>query len=229
MAISQENRKAFGYLRVSGLGQVDGDGFRRQEEEIKTYCQNSNIELVNCYREKGVSGTIEMGEREAFQEMLTAILKNGVRTIIIESLDRLAREFRIQESIVIYLASKGITLISARTEQDITAEFTSDPMRKALIQIQGVFSELDKAQLVKKLRTAREEKRKSGKCEGRKSYSEAKPELVVRIKQLHRKPRAGKRATFQSIADTLNLERFMTLSDKEFTKFTVQNIVKSLK
>jgi len=229
MAISQENKKAYGYLRVSGLGQVEGDGFRRQEKEIKTYCQNSNIELVKCYQEEGVSGTTEMGEREAFQEMLTAILKNEVRTIVIESLDRLAREFRIQESIVIYLASKGITLISARTKQNITAEITADPMRKALIQIQGIFSELDKAQLVKKLRTAREEKRKIGKCEGRKSYSEAKPELVKRLKQLYRKPREGKRAIFQSIAETLNVEEFTTLSNTKFTKYTVQNIVKSLK
>ena len=63
-------------------------------------------------------------------------------------------------------------------------------MKKALIQIQGVFAELDKSQLVKKLSIGKEIRRKEnkkagvltlegrGKCEGRKSYKETSPELI---------------------------------------------------
>jgi hypothetical protein len=44
-------------------------------------------------------------------------------------------------------------------------------MRKALIQIQGVFAELEKGMLVQKLRKARTQvKLTTGRCEGRKPY-----------------------------------------------------------
>ena len=54
-------------------------------------------------------------ERLAFQEMLGCLLGNGCRTIIVESLDRLAREYRIQEQILIYLSSKRISLVAANS------------------------------------------------------------------------------------------------------------------
>jgi DNA invertase Pin-like site-specific DNA recombinase len=221
--------KAYGYLRVSGQGQIDGDGFRRQEEEIRSFCKSSGIELAWVYQEQGVSGTTDETERPAFQEMISAILKNGVRTIIVEGLDRLAREYRIQETLLIYLASKGITLINARTGENVTEAIASDPMKKALVQIQGVFAELEKNLLVKKLRTARRAKAEAnGKCEGRKSYREAAPELVAKIKALYRKPRKGERKTLQQIADQLNAEEAFTLDGKPWTKHNLHRVLKSL-
>jgi DNA invertase Pin-like site-specific DNA recombinase len=221
--------KAYAYLRVSGQGQIDGDGFRRQEEEIRAYCAANQIEIVATFKELGVSGTTDETERPAFQEMIAAILKNGARTVIVEGLDRLAREFRIQESLLIYLASKGITLINARTGENVTDAIASDPMKKALIQIQGVFAELEKNMLVKKLRTARQAKAKElGKCEGRKSYLEAAPELVARIKALYRKPRNGQRKSLQQIADQLNSEGVLTMDGKIWTKQNLHRVLKSV-
>jgi DNA invertase Pin-like site-specific DNA recombinase len=90
-------------------------------------------------------------------------------------MSRLAREYRTQEHLIIYIASKGLTLISADTGEDITAAMMGDPMRRALVQIQGIFSELDKNLLVAKLRKARVRQRElTGKSEGRKAYG-AKP------------------------------------------------------
>ncbi len=66
--------KAYGYLRVSGQGQIDGDGFRRQEDEIRAYSKSSGIELAGVYQEQGVSGTTDETERPAFQEMISADL-----------------------------------------------------------------------------------------------------------------------------------------------------------
>ena len=44
-------KKAFAYLRVSGKGQVDGDGFTRQLEAIKTYAKGHGIRIVRVFRE----------------------------------------------------------------------------------------------------------------------------------------------------------------------------------
>jgi DNA invertase Pin-like site-specific DNA recombinase len=85
--------KAYGYLRVSGTGQVEGDGFDRQRELISRFADQAGIAIPRFYEERGVSGAKGEEDRPAFQEMLTAILSNGVRAVIVERLDRLAREY----------------------------------------------------------------------------------------------------------------------------------------
>ena len=54
--------KAFGYCRVSGAGQIDGNGFERQENAIRTFALKSKIEIVHVYREQ-VSGIKDEGKR----------------------------------------------------------------------------------------------------------------------------------------------------------------------
>jgi len=184
-------KKAYGYLRLSGQGQLDGNGFDRQEQTIQDFAKSADIKIVKIYQEQ-VSGVKDEEDRPIFQQMISDILRNGVRTIIVERLDRLAREYRIQESLIIYLASKNITLINAGTGEDVTKAINSDPMKKALIQMQGIFAELEKNLLVKKLRTARETIRAEKKCEGRKGYNDnpQKRDLLLKtIKKLRRKPR----------------------------------------
>lgn len=220
------SNKAFGYVRVSGKGQVDGDGFPRQEEAIRTFAKRHGYTVAKVYREKGVSGTASEEDRPAFQEMVTAILKNGVRTIIIEGMDRLAREYRIQEHLVIYLASKGITLMSARTEEDITAALMGDPMKVALVQMQGVFAQLERGLLVKKLRQARERVKdkakaqgKAPKCEGRKNAREVAPEVVDLIRSMRRK-----KVSYRAIAEHLNEEGLLTVTGRAWTATNVQTL-----
>jgi DNA invertase Pin-like site-specific DNA recombinase len=86
---------------LSGLGQVDGDGFDRQKEQIINFADQAGIAVAKFYEEQGISGTKGEEDRPTFQEMLTAILSNGVRTVIIERLDRLAREYRVQEELLV--------------------------------------------------------------------------------------------------------------------------------
>jgi DNA invertase Pin-like site-specific DNA recombinase len=218
--------KAFGYLRVSGQGQVSGDGFPRQREAIESYSKKYGYTVVQWFQDEGVSGTLEETHRPAFQDMVQVILKNGVQTVIVEGLDRLAREYRIQETLLIYLASKGITLLSARTEENVTEAIQADPMKKALIQIQGVFSELEKSLLVKKLRAARERKRQlEGKCEGRKSIKEQSPEVLKVIKSLRKTKPGQKRRSYNEIAQELNRRGLYTVSGKPFSGSNVQKIL----
>jgi DNA invertase Pin-like site-specific DNA recombinase len=223
----RHSRKAYGYVRVSGKGQLEGSGLDRQEETIRGYALKAGYSIERVFKEEGVSGTLDEDQRPGFQEMVAEILRDSVKVVIVEGLDRLAREYRIQESLLIYLASKGITLISARTEENVTDAMLSDPMKKALVQIQGIFSELEKSLLVKKLRTAREKARQvHGKCEGQKSYSELDPELVTRIKRLRRIPFKGatRKRSFREIAETLNREGRITKHGKQFTPGSVAMI-----
>jgi len=64
--------KAHAYLRVSGKGQVEGDGFTRQLKAIREYAAAHDLKIVNVYREEGVSGTKESADRPAWSELMTA-------------------------------------------------------------------------------------------------------------------------------------------------------------
>jgi DNA invertase Pin-like site-specific DNA recombinase len=218
--------KAYAYLRVSGKGQVVGTGFDRQIEAIEGFCKKAGYEVDWIYREQ-VSGTKDETDRPEFKAMVAEILRNGINTVIVESLDRLAREYRIQEQLLIYLASKGINLISANTGENITEALAEDPMKKAMIQIQGIFAELDKSLTVKKLRTAREKIRKeTGKCEGRKAYKETEKgaEILREIRRLRRKRKGRAQRTFNEIAVALNDQGYRAANGKLFTANTVRGI-----
>ncbi|WP_028313514.1 recombinase family protein [Desulfatibacillum aliphaticivorans] len=222
--------KCFAYLRVSGQGQIDGNGFDRQLETIRAFADSKGFEVVSVYQEEGVSGTTGEDARPAFKSMVSDILKNGVRTIVVESLDRLAREYRIQEQLLIYLVSKGISLVSANTGENVTEAIMSDPMRKAMVQIQGVFSELDKSLLVNKLKKAREKVRQDkGKCEGAKRFGEdnAEEQTVIRhIRALRRNKRGGRKGlSYQAIADTLNAEGYTTKRGKQWGATQVRRVL----
>jgi hypothetical protein len=71
-------------------------------------------------------------------------------------------------------------------------------------QIAGSFAQFEKTRLVTKLRGARERIRETqGKCEGRKSYAERDPALVLAAKRLHRRLPKGHRRSLREIAHEL--------------------------
>src|SRR5215831_2477548 len=49
--------KAFSYLRVSGKGQVQGDGLPRQRAAIRVYAKTAGYTIVREFADEGVSGT----------------------------------------------------------------------------------------------------------------------------------------------------------------------------
>src|SRR3954454_2493488 len=105
-------QKAFAYLRVSGKGQIEGDGFTRQLAKIKAYAASHDIKIVRVFREEGVGGATELENRPALMEMLEALASNGTNLVLIEKLDRLARFLMVQETIIGDLRKKGFDLIS---------------------------------------------------------------------------------------------------------------------
>ena len=83
--------KAISYLRVSGKGQVEGDGFERQRQSIARFAKAAKYEIVEEFRDEGVSGTKELDARPGLAALLDRIESNGVKVVIVERADRLAR------------------------------------------------------------------------------------------------------------------------------------------
>lgn len=218
-------KRAYGYIRVSGKGQLDGDGFDRQRQAIEAYAEANGFEIVHVYEEEGVSGTL--ADRPALAEMLISLEKNGkgIEAVIIERIDRLARDLMVQETILSDMNQSGVSVLSA-TDGDLLED---DPTRKLVRQVLGAIAEYDKTMTVQKLKAARDRKRaKEGKCEGRKAYSETDPDLIKEIKRLKRKRKGRKNRTSKQIAQHLNEAGFKTATGIEFTGRTVENILYTL-
>ena len=218
-------KPAVGYLRVSSRGQIKGDGFPRQRAAITRYAKAHRIEIVDEYREP-FTGTD--ADRPQFQAMMAEMLSNGVRTILVESLDRFARDLGVQLQLLAYLQAKGVSLIAVNTGEDVTAAMVEDPMRKAMVQMQGIFAELEKSMLVAKLRKARQRVRdETGRCEGPPLFG-TKPgeqETLDRIRELHRKPRSRPRRGFAEIARVLNEEGRPTRTGVPWSRQAVHKLI----
>ncbi len=135
--------------------------------------------------------------RPAWSAMVTALLGNGVRTIIIEKLDRLARDLMVQEATIADLNKSEIELISV-AEPDLMA---NDPTRKLMRQSMGAVAEYDRTDHAK-LRGARLRKRAAeGRCEGRKPFGQHDGEkaAVERMRMLRAEGLA-----FDKIAERLD-------------------------
>jgi DNA invertase Pin-like site-specific DNA recombinase len=141
-----------------------------------------------------------------------------VRTIIVETANRFARDLMVQEVGFAMLRDLGITLIAA----DSPASFLDDgPTSKLIRRILGAVAEFDKAMTVAKLKGARDRvRRRDGKCEGRKSYAERDPALVKAARELRAEnPRAAQART------ALNEQGYVTGRGLPYSASAIQSML----
>jgi DNA invertase Pin-like site-specific DNA recombinase len=213
--------RAFAYLRVSGKGQLDGDGFTRQREAIQQYARTNDLHIVETFEEQGVSGTKELDDRPALQDLLAALKDGDIRVVLIEKLDRLARDLMVQETILADMGKHGFQVISV-CEPDLCS---ADPSRVLVRQIFGAIAQYDRAMTVLKLRGARQRmKAKQGRCEGRKAFGarSGEGEVIERMRRLRAEGMA-----VDKIAARLNAESIPSRMGKGWHGKSVSRILKA--
>jgi DNA invertase Pin-like site-specific DNA recombinase len=155
--------------------------------------------------------------------MLERIEGNGVRTIIVGTASRFARDLMVQEVGHAMLRGRGIDLIAA----DNPDSFIDDtPTAKLVRQVLGAISEFDKAMTVAKLRGARERKRReTGKCEGRKSHAERNPDLVALVRRMRRaRPKGGQRS-LREISAALAAQGHLNERGQPYAAASIQSML----
>jgi DNA invertase Pin-like site-specific DNA recombinase len=219
--------RAFVYLRTGSAANVgpDNDSDRRQRDAITAFAKRAGYALAGEFYDGAVSGADPIEAREGFAAMLKTIAGNGVRTIIVETASRFARDLMVQEVGFAKLRELGIELVAA----DSPNAFLDDgPTSKLIRQVLGAVAEFDKAMTVAKLRGARERKRRETgeKVEGRKSHAELRPEVVLEAKRLRRaSPLNGKRRSFRKISRELAAMGHLTSRGTAFSASAVQAMV----
>jgi DNA invertase Pin-like site-specific DNA recombinase len=218
--------EAIGYLRTSSAANVgEGkDSESRQRKAIERHAKAAGFVVIDWFYDAAVSGADAIETRPGFAALLARIAGNGVRTIIVETANRFARDLMVQEVGFAMLRDLGVTLIAA----DSPSSFLDDgPTSKLIRQILGAVSEFDKAMTVAKLKGARDRaRRERGKCEGRKSYAEREggQELVAVARQLHSNPN-GRSPSLRTVAAALAERGYLTAKGKQYSASAVASML----
>lgn len=171
--------EAFSYLRVSGLCQVQGDGLERQRESVAKYASAFGYTVKMEFRDEGVSGTRETFDRPALTDLFAAVRSNGVRVVLVERSDRVARDLMVGELILEEFRKLEVRVIEAEGGQELTVN-DGEPTKVLIRQVLGAMAQFDKAITVQKLKAARLRKRARGeRCEGGKPFGEMEGEKAV--------------------------------------------------
>lgn len=219
---------AVSYLRVSGKGQIEGDGIRRQRDTVAEYARRNGLRVEEEFRDEGVSGTRDLDDRAGLARLLDRLESNGTRIVLVERADRLARDLLVGEVILARFREIGARVIAAESGTELTVD-GDDPTRKLIRQVLGAVAEYDKAVTVLKLRAARDRmRRESGRCEGRKPYGTRPGEAagLDLLYALARKPRGKKRSSPAAIAQELNRRGVVSRSGRPWSRGVVWAILR---
>jgi DNA invertase Pin-like site-specific DNA recombinase len=101
---------------------------------------------------------------------MARIRANGIRLVLVERADRLARDLMVGEIILGEFRALGVSVVAADSGTDLTVG-DDDPTRVLIRQVLGAVAQFEKSVIVAKLRAARLRKRRAtGRCEARKPY-----------------------------------------------------------
>ncbi len=149
-------------MRVSSDGQLDGYGLDSQERSIRAFVRAQGHTLTRLVRDVGVSGATDALDRPGLSEVLQVLARAQAGGLVVARLDRLARALTVQEATLAVIWQSGAEVFTTDGGR-VLADDPDDPMRTALRQVVGVFAELDRRMVVKRLRDGRAAKAATGR------------------------------------------------------------------
>lgn len=124
-----------------------GYGLEFQEQDIRTFCERNNLQLVHMFRDEGFSGAT--AERPGFQSMMAAAREHQFDLLVVWKLDRLFRDTKLTLQTVDELASLGI---ECRSVQE---SFTHDSNGRFLLTIFAAGAEKERRDITLRMLSGR--------------------------------------------------------------------------
>jgi len=169
-----------GYIRVSSQGQ-------------NTARQLPGIKLDMEFIDKSTGGNIC---REKLQECIAYVRKGD--TLVIDSIDRLARNLRDLQEILEKLTKKGV--IVSFIKENLTFTGNDDGISTLMLQMMGAFAEFERTMIKARQKEGIDAAKKAGKHLGRPPKIDSKMTKTV-------KEKIENRQSIRSIATELRVSR----------------------
>lgn len=154
--------KLIAYLRVSSTPQLDAYGPAAQLADIRKWAKYDKHQIVDV-KTDDITGKSGFAARPRMVEVLDELAASPkIGGLVVANLGRLARELTIQEAILAHVWGMDRKVFGA-DQGEILKDDPDDPMRTAMRQMQGVFQQLERAMITKRLRDGRRIKAAEGK------------------------------------------------------------------
>lgn len=234
-----ENIKtAYGYIRVSTETQADrGYGLDIQENALKEYCKQHNIQLIKIFKDEGITGklgdTDDITIRPALNEMI-ALLSNTnepPKTIIVMNTSRLWRDDMARATISRLLKNAKVDVIA--TEQPRYSLYSKDPQDFLFNSVMEALDIYERMTINIKLANGKKERVKQGKTSnGIVPYgyniindnSIIVPEEAEIVKQIYNLALTDNMGIYK-IAKYLKNKKIQTKNNKYFSESQIFNIL----
>jgi len=205
---------AFGYLRVSGHGQLDGDGEERQKATISAFASRKGFEIIRWFFDGAVSGDLGVLDRPKFAEMLALTGPATATVVLVERGDRLGRSLMVCELACMEAGKQGVTILDCSADIDLTC--SDAPDRVFLRQIVGAAAQLNKNLAIQRMAAARKRIRESGRrCEGVRPYGNQNDEQLFVVGEIL-KMRDEEERSWGFIARELRRRKLLTAGGTEY-------------
>ena len=155
--------KLVGYAWVSTQAQVeDGFGLPVQVSAVEMWAKTTEHQVMAWYSDEGLSGAKEFFDRPGLMAALQAVHDGKAEGLVISRLDRLARALTVQEAALTHVWRSGGRVFWV-DGGEVLEDDADDPMRTAMRQMVGVFGQLERAMISKRLRDGRRHKASAGR------------------------------------------------------------------
>lgn len=138
--------RAAAYARISTV--VHGQDLANQIEPIRQLAAARGLDLVNVFKDEGVSGSTE--RRKGLDELLAEAKRGKFKVLIVMELSRLARDVRHLLNTLHELHESGVTLISIRE----AIEFNETPFSRGMVTMIGLLVNIEAALIRDRIKTA---------------------------------------------------------------------------
>jgi DNA invertase Pin-like site-specific DNA recombinase len=118
------------YLRVSTDEQVDGYGLPSGEKICRAYCERSDWDIVQVYKDPGISGKHMAADRPDLKRLMRDAPQGGFDVVVVPEARVIGRTDRAYYSWVWELEDQGIYVADAKTGMDNTTELGKEAMRE---------------------------------------------------------------------------------------------------
>ncbi|MFC4768689.1 recombinase family protein [Effusibacillus consociatus] len=133
------NQRVVAYLRVSSEDQQERETIENQVEFATKYADLHKLEIVDWYKDDGVTGTIPLDARPDGNRLIEDAKAGKIDLVLIFNMKRLGRKARVTLDAVYQLEKYGVKIKSMTEPFD-----TGDPVGRFIITVLAGQAELDR-------------------------------------------------------------------------------------